>query len=450
MRPPHRVLCTLALLAASQAGVGQAVAQSGGQPPAPFPVTRIDERAAATDLDAPGAVSLSIGRPLPIREALLLLVAGTPFSIVVGEEVDGDFSGELKDLSIRQALEAVLFPRSLDYTVDRTVIRVHQRRPLMRLFDVSYLNIRRSWQRGIQSSSAVRPDGGGTALTSSGGGSFFEDIERGVRALLSKEGRVHVDQHNGVVQVTDVAERLDRIAIYLETIHLRAVRQVRLEARIFEVALSDPEAKTLDWKRVADSSGEAWPAQSGAAVGVRVADFAPVLKALAEQGTIRMLASQQVVAMNNEPAVIRVGTQDVYFTTTASPANGGGTDRTTAPAALHEGLTMTLVPQIAADGIVQVSVSPSITGRTGEARSRQGERVPVLSVAEADTLVRLRDGETVLMSGFIQERTTTKQGEGFAGFFGAQTKQTANTELVILLKATVVTPAAPALLGVAR
>lgn len=446
MRPRYRVQRSVSLIAASLLGVGSASAQTANQVPAPLPVTRIDDRSTRADLDAPGAVSLAISSPLPIRDALLQLVAGTPFSLVVGDDVDGAFAGELKELSIRQGLEAMLFPRALDYTIDRTVIRVHRQRPLMRLFDVSYLNVQRGWERRIRSDS---PPGGGTAAGASTtvAGSFFQDLESGVQAILSANGRVHVDERNGVVQVTDIPERLDRVAVYLETVHQRAVRQVRLEARVFEVTLTDPQALALDWKAVADRSGEAWQPLAGAPVGVRVADFANVMTALSEQGTVRMLASQQIVAMNNEPAVMRAGTQGVYFTTTAAAMPGGGSERTTAPVSVHEGLTLTLVPQIAADGVVQVSLSPTLTAQTGEARSRQGERVPVLAIAEADTLVRMRDGETVMMSGFTQEKTITRQVEGMAGFFGSQVKEKSRTELVILLKATIVAPGAPVMAG---
>ena len=87
------------------------------------PVTRIDDRARFADLDGPRLVSLSVSRPMPLQSLLLLLVNGTPFSLVSDEAVSGTFSGDLKDLTMRQALEAVLFPRDLDYDVQGTTVR---------------------------------------------------------------------------------------------------------------------------------------------------------------------------------------------------------------------------------------------------------------------------------------------------------------------------------------
>lgn len=330
----------------------------------------------------------------------MLLLRGTAFSIVLETNVEGTFSGELKGLTLRQAMDAVVRPQGLDYTVDDNVIAVHRRKPAMRLFDVSYLNVRREWQRTIRSGSAD--------LSSSIGGSYFDEIEAGVAALLSSEGRAHVDRRNGVVQVTDFQERLDRVATYLETVHARALRQVRLSARIVEVTLHDPSAQAVDWKAVADHSRQPWSAINPTA-GVRVEDFSAILKALAAQGSVRTLASPHVLAMNNEPAVMRVGTREVDFT----PAKVSD--------ATPLGFTMTITPHIDAGGMIHLSVSPSYAEKTVEARADAGERIPVVSFADADTVLRMHDGESILLAGLLQRKDTVR------------------SELVILLSATIVT-----------
>src|SRR5688572_4238428 len=108
--------------------------------PASFPVTQLDD-APRTALDGTPSVSLSIARPMPLAETLSLLVSGTPLSLVVAEDVSGTFVGELKGMTMRQALEAVLFPRSLDYDVHGNLVRVFTRRPATRLFDINYANV---------------------------------------------------------------------------------------------------------------------------------------------------------------------------------------------------------------------------------------------------------------------------------------------------------------------
>ncbi len=406
--------------------------QSGPQQPLPqLPVTRLDDRQPPADLDGPQSVSLTLAQPLPLRDMLLLLVRGTAFSLVADERVDGTFSGELKNLTMRQALEAVLFPRDLDYDVQGTLIRVYPRKPATRLFDVNYLNVRRSVERTTGGTAHVGrgPD---LRVTTSIDADLFDELERGVERMLSPGGRAHVDRVAGLVQVTDFTDRLDQIGVYIEAVQLRATRQVRLDARVLEVTLNSA-ARPVNWTDVAAGAGVG-SAAPGAA-GIQVRDFDALLSAIATQGTVRLIAAPRLLAMNNEPAVLRIGTEAVYFV----PLAGNG-DAQPAPATTLEGLTLIVTAQIAADGIVQLHVAPTYAEASGQAKGPRRAAAPVLDVSEADTLVRVRDGETVILSGFLKEGTRTIPGTGFAGFFGAESHQAVKNELVILLTPTVVAP----------
>jgi MSHA biogenesis protein MshL len=401
-----------------------------------LPMTQLDDRRA--DLDGSRRISLTISRPLPLRDMLELLLTGTPLSFVLEDGVGGSFSGALTNLTMRQALEAVLFPRGLDYDVQGSLVRVFPRKAATRLFDVNYLNLRRTWQRSVRS--AVSPPGPhapALELSTSSESDLFGELGQGVQALLSESGRMHVDRSAGLVQVTDFADRLDQIGVYVEAVQLRATRQVRIEARVLQVTLGGAAA-AIDWNAAAARSGALVGKESGRAVGMRIEDFDALKRALGEQGTVTMIAAPHVVAMNNEPAVMRAGTQGVYFTTASQLDQAGRLERTSTPVAILEGLTLTVTAQIASDGIVQLSVAPTYTEKTGQTKSASGDVFPVLQVSEADTLVRVQDGDTVVVSGFLQDRLQARPGSGLAGFFGAQARETVKTDLVILLTPTVV------------
>jgi type II secretory pathway component GspD/PulD (secretin) len=401
-----------------------------------LPLTRLDDRGPSADLDGPRRVALSLARPLPLRDVLLLLVNGTPLSIVTDDSVDGTFIGDLKDLTMRQALEAVLFPRALDYDLQGSLIRVFAHKPSTRLFDVNFVNQRRSWQRSLRSATGV--EGGRTPETevvTSGVSDAFEELADGVRSLLSDTGRLHVDRSAGLVQVTDFSERLDHVAVYVEAVQLRAGRQVRIDARVFEVTLSDPAARSIDWKAAGALSGA-----GKRAAGMTIADPAAFMTAMAAQGVVTMIAAPQIVATNNEPAVMRVGTRNVYFESVSRLDENGRPQRSSSPASVLEGLTLTVTPQIAGDGAVQLSVAPTYSEKTGQARSAAGEFSPLLHVSEADTVVRVRDGDTVIIAGFLRDRSVSKPGTGLASYFGARTHAVVKSELVVLLTPVVVTP----------
>jgi MSHA biogenesis protein MshL len=405
--------------------------------PETAPVTRLDDPSRAA-LDGSPSVSLAISRPMALRDLLRLLVSGTGLSIVFDAGVEGEFEGELRGVTLRQALEAVLFPRGMDYDVHGTVVRVFPRQPRTRLFDVDYLNIRRTWQRGVRSAMTV-PDGEtAVRLSASLESDPLEELAGGVRTLLSASGRVHVDRSAGLVQVTDFADRLDQVAVYLEAVQTRASRQVRLEARIFEISLHDAAVAALDWRAVVARAAGAVAADRSAA-GLRVHDFGALMRAIAEQGAVRTIAAPQIIVMNNEPAVMRVGIQDVYF----EPASRLVDTQALAPAAVLEGLALTVTAQIASDGIVQLHIAPSYAEKTGDARGPRGQSAPILSVMEADSHLRVQDGHTVVIAGMLQDRVRTKPGTGFAGLFGAQTREQVKSELIILLTPVVVSPGLP-------
>jgi Flp pilus assembly secretin CpaC len=110
--------------------------------------------------------------------------------------------------------------------------------------------------------------------------------------------------------------------------------------------------------------------------------------------------------MNNEPAIMRAATQDAH--------------------SLTESIVMSLTAQISADGIIHMNVNPSVTERTGLASSQLGDQVPLITVREADTMVRVRPGETIVIAGLMHERSDRRK-----------------TDLVILLTPTLVRPSGP-------
>ena len=382
---------------------------ASGQLP-PLSVTRIDDTARSADLDAPRRLSIAFAGPVPVRDVLLLLVQGTPFSIAMDPDLRGSFIGELKQLTLRQAVESVLVPRGLDFEIDGTVIRVFPRRTTTRLFDLNFLDMRRTWQRTVALRAGSDALDGTTELTASTGPSAVLDtIDSGIAAMLSADGRVHVDRRAGLAQVTDYADRLERVALYLEALHLRAAREVRLQVRILEVSLA--VAGAIDWRAVRQALG--LPVDAAEA-GLSVVDPAALQRALAGQGDVRLLAAPDVVAMNNEPALVRAGAPDASW------------------------ISLTVGPQISPDGFVQMSVSPAWSERAGAERLN-GETRPVVRVSEADTVLRVAEGRTAVIAGLLRAGEAVRPAGGVTGFFGGQEKRRVHAELVVLVTPTIVT-----------
>jgi len=389
----------------------------------PLPVTRLDDRQLATNLDGPRRITLSVSRPMPIGDLLLLLVNGTPISFVSDSDVDGTFTGDLKDLTMRQALEAVLFPRGFDYDLQGTLLRVFPRKTSTRLFTINYLNVRRTLERNVTNVAAAGSvNAPVTQLSTVSSTDFYADIEQGVQSLLSASGRVHIDRAAGLVHVTDFPERLDQVGVYLEAVQLRAARQVRLDTQLLSIALWPGSAMSIDWTTAAIRNAAVVRSSSGnGPLGLSVTNLDALTKALAEQGAVTKVAAPHIVAMNNEPALVRVGKEQL--------------------GSLLDGLTLTILAQVSADDFVQLHVSPAHATQSGEVKAREGVTVPIVTVTQADTLMRVRDGETIVLAGFLSATDRLAPRKGVAGYFGAESRTTVRSELVVLLTPRIVKPA---------
>jgi type II secretory pathway component HofQ len=353
------------------AGISVAVSAAAGAqstrptPLPPLPLTQLDERALSAELDN-RAFSLTFVQPVAINDVLLLIVRGTSLSVVPDPSITGSFIGDLKAVTVRQALGLILRPLGLDFSVDGAVIHVFRREPETRLFAIDYAAAERAGSAAV---------GGDARVTTTVKTDVFAEISHGVQGLLSSRGTFNVDRKAGLVQVTDFPERLDRVGNYLDAVSERVQRQVQIEARVVELELNGDKATTLDWTTLRQTR-----------------DSEKVMSALAVQGTIRVLASPRLVVLNNEPAIVKA-----------------------------EGLTLAVTPQIAADAVITLSLSPLVDSP---------------QTLQADMIARVLDGETIAVAGVGRDRETRehKSGGTSGGWFGRSTVVThKRVELVVLL-----------------
>ncbi len=376
------------------------------QRPAPMPtlpLTQLDDRARSASFDSQ-TLSLTFSQPIPVRELLLQIVNNTPLSIVADPFITETFIGDLKNVTVREALDLVLPPFGLAYTVDGTFVRVFRRDTETRLFEIPAVAVSRTARTEVGGAAA---DGSFARVSTEGTSDAFGDAVRAVQALLSPRGTVAIDRRSGVLQVTDVRDRLDRVAAYLDAVQERALRQVQIDARVVEVELW-AAATSLDWVALAQGGGASRAPGSRPVVnGLRVTDVSRFLAALAEQGTVTTVASPRVLALNNEPAVVR-----------------------------ESALTLGVTARVGTDRSIMLAMSPIV--RLSEPAA--GDAPAKTHFGETDTLARVADGETLVVGGFAREREVREQQTSrTGGWFGRSTVVTKRRiEVVMLLTPTIV------------
>lgn len=300
----------------------------------------------------------------------------------------------------------------------------------------------------------------------------------------------------GVVVVRATPAELRQVESYLQAVQVSIERQVMLEAKILEVELGESSQTGINWSAFgralggAVSVGLAQPGVALAASGAlnlngtaitpgnnlasgsatapfyglafQATHFAALLSFLEGQGKVQVLSSPRIATLNNQKAVLKVGSDELYVTGVSSTTTSSGSTSTSTPSVVLQpffsGISLDVTPQIGEDGQVMLHVHPAISTVTEKQKainlgSLGSYQLPLASSAinETDSIVRLRDGEIAAIGGLMsQERredSTAVPGLGelpvVGGLFRQKSTSVRKRELVILLKPTIVRDGTP-------
>jgi len=285
---------------------------------------------------------------------------------------------------------------------------------------------------------------------------------------------VAVNPVAGTVTVLGTAKQQELVQQYLDRVMQSAQRQVMIEATIVEVSLKDQYRMGIDWSKTLQGAtgwtintvGAGTNALAGALTPFIQATytntgsngFKAVIDLLESFGNTRVLSSPKLMALNNQTALLKVVNNLVYFTVkadTISSANVGTiTTYTTTPQTVPVGIVMSVLPQINENGMVSLTVRPTISRQVGSVQDPNPDlkdagvtnSVPVIQVREMESLLQVRSGQTVILGGLIlDDRQDSRDGvpvlsrpEGIGAIFGQHERINSQNELVIFLRPIVV------------
>lgn len=324
---------------------------------------------------------------------------------------------------------------------------------------------------------------------------FWGDLSRALTTIVGNtEGRsVVINPSSGVVLVRALPNELRNVDKYLKATQLIAERQVMLEAKIIDVTLADGFQAGVNWSTFNGSKNRAsvgvvtpgttlrtQPGESitsvptgsflsGAAgmiaasalgrgffgLAFQSTNFAALLNFLESQGTVSVLSSPRIATLNNQKAVLKVGTDELFVTNVSSSTTTTTTGSVSSPnltlQPYFSGISLDVTPQIDEDGNIILHVHPAIsTVSEKEKIINLGDLgtyiLPLASsnISETDSIVRVQNGSIVAIGGLMrQEQSTGRAGlPGTTGFLanalGSRSAGLSKRELVILIKPTVI------------
>ncbi|EMQ2876000.1 pilus (MSHA type) biogenesis protein MshL [Vibrio navarrensis] len=320
---------------------------------------------------------------------------------------------------------------------------------------------------------------GGTRIDTVTESNFWPLLQQAVSRLIgSGDGQsVVVTPQASVITVRAYPDEIREVRQFLGVSQQRMQRQVILETKILEVTLSDGYQQGINWSNLSASIGNSGSVvidRTGPstlpgldAIGsllkgqtnVTLSDgsFEAVLSFMSTQGDLNVLSSPRVTAANNQKAVIKVGS-DEYYVTAMSSVAGSGDSANVAPEVtltpFFSGISLDVTPQIDDNGNVFLHVHPAVIEVETDVKNLNlgGNYADVSlplaksSIRESDSVIRARDGDVVVIGGLMKSNTIDRVSKvPFLGdipalghLFRNTNKLTQKTELVILLKPTVV------------
>ncbi len=318
-------------------------------------------------------------------------------------------------------------------------------------------------------------------------------------ALTCPAGRsIMVSPHTGMLAVRALPSEQRQVGEYLQAARISVERQVMIEAKILEVTLNEGAQSGINWawfnkgsnlskgadttllptpkgttqpvSSVGDLLGGGFSTASGAVAGsaanaglfglaLQTTNFLALLNFLETQGNVQVLSSPRIAAINNQKAVLKVGTDEFFVTNVSTTTNTGVAGGTTTPNVtlqpFFSGIALDVTPQIDDAGNIILHVHPTVSSVTeatktielgGTAIGTMSLPLAVSQISETDSMVRLRDGEIAAIGGLMR-RESRDAGSGVPGLgdipglgslFKNNNASRLKQELVILLKPTLI------------
>ncbi len=430
---------------------------------------------------------------MPAREFFLSLMDSAGQNLLVHPGVTGNITFSLRNVTLEEVLAAVRDSYGYDYRRTSYGYQIQPNLAVTRTYDLNYLNVQRQGMSDtrVSSGQVTTSDNTGTAasgtttsttsstvnasqLLTSSNMDFWSEVRDVVAMMIGNEqgNSVVVNPQAGLLVVRASSADQQNVEHFLQQAQRNLQRQVILETKILEVNLSDGFQAGINWAQLGSmgnadfSLGVQGDALTGVdnvggvfSAAVSVGDFAGMLQLLETQGDVRVLSSPRISTLNNQKAVIKVGTDEFFVTdvsTTTTSLAGGTTapdlDITLTP--FFSGISLDVTPQIDENDQVTLHVRPTVSRVQDQNKSIQlggADNVFNLPLAlsttrQSDSIVRARSGQVVVIGGLLENRNTNNDANIpwasklpiVGGLFQQQRKALQQTELVILMRPQVI------------
>ncbi|MBI5210548.1 MAG: hypothetical protein HY927_11310 [Elusimicrobia bacterium] len=413
----------------------------------------------------------------------------------------------LQNVTVREALQILLEIKGLTYQQigkSNTFViapRSKAAEPVItRIYTLSYIPLiaigsAQAEQAAISGAGSGAAGAGGGGGGGGGSAAATEDVSivRVIQSVLSKtNGKIELEPRTNSIVITDIPEVFPQVEQIIAELD-RKTPQIMIEAQIVEINSDRSRELGFEWggasgelvsftagmrdttfplnlprnlgnvhffdpisNNLSTQGGDSAAAggEAGGISGVTITNsifdltsLRIVLRALVNRSEARFLGKPKVLTLNNKSAIIQVArSQAVALQQTTTGSSAGVGSASTTVERVTTGLILSVTPQVNKDGYITMLVQPRFADVQEASISKASARVFDPVARAASTLVRVKNGQTLVLGGLLQStETKVVRKLPFLGYipllgwlFTSTSVRRANTDLVIFMTPTIV------------
>jgi type IV pilus assembly protein PilQ len=398
------------------------------------------------NVDGDGKINISFS-DMEVKTALRFFADRTKKNIIASQSVKGTVSVNLYNVTIPEAMEAMLKPNGFDYIEKGNFIYVYtadeikeiakrDRKTANQIFHLKYMNAQ-------DANVLLKP-----FLSSVGLIALTPAAASGLETGTGSPGGTSLATDDTLV-INDYAENLANVAGALRQLDVRP-KQVLIEATVLDASLKDNNALGVDMISLSglnfsdigsvispitgsatsdttSSSNVTTPGQlagtlkpdlnqkqfdvgtnfakdvpqGGLSVGILSNHISFFLRALETVTDTTVVANPKILALNKQKGEVHIGQRLGYLTTSVTQ-----TTQQQIVQFLDVGTKLIFRPIIADDGYIRMDIHPENSSGALDSRG-----VPQTNTTEITSSVMIRDGRTIVIGGLFSETTTASKGQ---------------------------------------
>ncbi len=376
---------------------------------------------------------------------------------------------KLKNSSLNKFLNTLLSDNGLSYKLKNNKLEISYL--TTRTFKVHYISSSRvgSSSANINIANAGRDKKGtssksGISITSDDKFDFWNKLKGEIHRVLvtSGDGSMHFTKKNGVwidnkghswqfnplepivdaeaglITVTGTPDQIEKVGHYIRALAKQIKSQVMIDVKILSVTLNNDKRTGIDWSQLygmqnftistlamSQKNMSSWKSEDGKitdaefaegtrpssatlfdARGARIID--DLIKFLKTQGNVKTVSNPKIMTLNNQPALISVGKELFYKTTSTSTTKDGKETSSTRIDSVFAGVLLDITPEIDKRGMITLKINPSISETDGPIGTEGARTMPPdLIRRQISTVIKVKNGKHAILGGLISTATSS-------------------------------------------